>query len=525
MPQSGFSVFEPRVARAARAVILVTAMVTGGLIAACEGYPLAGCAVAVAGSLYVLATAAFTPLTRSLENRDSPHHMALIAVDLLIITAIVWLTGGVRSEYYLLYYVPIVYAAVRLRLRDGVAASLLAAVLYAFVGLGHGTTGTVVTTTAVRTLSVSVSAVIMVVFFAVLSRESQAHAGLREHLHNSLRRVSAVYDVAHAANTGAGLSAVLSILLEQAARSVGAERGGIALLDARGRLEPAASRGGGHDDTWAELDPASGSALQALADRAAVALPQEQASGAAAGGGASRIFVPLLTPGGPMGVLGLACRSTRRFRRSQIEFLEALCSEAATAVENLQLRTQLQKLATTDHLTGLYSRREAERRLAAEVERASRYERPLTVLLLDIDNLKEVNDHYGHAAGDQVLCTLARLLGSGLRSSDVAGRVGGDEFLVVLPEVDAKGGEALSQRLIDRFREELDTAGNWKEMSSPLGLSAGVASSRYGGLSAEQLFSRADEALYRAKRTGKGRTCVAPQHPEWAPSTAPAAIW
>jgi len=510
----GFSVFQPRFARVIRVAMLLTAITTGGSIAILDGHPLAGSLLTLGAVAYVITTVAAPPVSRALEDRSSPHHVAVIAVDLLIITAVVWLTGGVRSEYYLLYYGPLVYAAIRASLRDGIAASLLAAILYAFVGFAQGTAGTVVTTAAVRIMGVCVSAVIMVILFAILTRDAQAHDALREHLHDSLRRVSAVYDVAHAANTGAGVTAVLSILLEQAALGSGASGGSIALLTSEGQLQVTANYLPKAQESGTPVDPTCTAARQAIAERAAIIVAQDHFSGTQPSGAITYIYLPLLTPGGPIGVLGLAARSGRKFRRAHTEFLEALCGEAATAVENVQLRTQLRELATTDHLTGLLNRRETERRLAAEVERASRYERPLTVVMLDIDDLKEINDRHGHAAGDRVICLLGRLLRTEVRGSDVAGRVGGDEFLVVLPEAPAEGGTALSQRLIARFQEELRDSPELREMSATVGLSAGVASSKYGSLSSDQLLSRADAALYTAKRAGRNRTCTAAHYPD-----------
>jgi two-component system cell cycle response regulator len=281
-------------------------------------------------------------------------------------------------------------------------------------------------------------------------------------------------------------------------------------LGADGQLRQAASFPPETGEREEALDATCEAALQAITERTTITIAEGRSStvvGATEAGEA--VYLPLLAPGGPIGVLALSARPTRKFRRGHVEFLEALCSEASTAVENVQLRAQLNRLASTDHLTGIYNRREVERRLSVEVDRAIRHGRPLTVLMIDIDNLKRVNDRYGHAAGDEVVCLLGRILSTNMRSSDVAGRVGGDEFLVVLPEVDANGGAALAQRLIHRFDAELPTLGDWEDAAARVGISVGIASSGEAALSADRLFSRADEALYEAKREGKGRFRVA----------------
>jgi len=475
-----------------------------------DGQVVVGGALTVGVAAYVASPFVLPGLARSLGRRDSPHHMAITTVDLLVITAVVWFTGGVRSEYYLLYYGPVIYAALLLRIRDGIAATVLATSLYVFMGLATQDSTLVVTTTPLRMLGVCASAATMVVFFAILKREAEAYHDLREHLNNSLGRAAAAYDVAHAAITGGGLTAVLSVLLEQAARATGAARGAIALLGVEGKLRQAASFPPATGDGEEPVDATCELALQAITQRITITVGEER-SPATVGAVGTReaVYVPLLAPGGPIGVVALSARPTRKFRSSQIESLEALCSEASTAVENVQLRAQLNRLASTDHLTGLLNRREVERRLSVEMERATRHGRLLTVLMIDIDNMKSVNDRYGHAAGDEVVCLLGRVLGTSTRVSDFAGRVGGDEFLLVLPEADASGGAALAHRLIGRFGAELPTVGDRQDTIAGVGISIGIASGDTAALSADHLLSRADEALYEAKRAGRGRFCIA----------------
>lgn len=491
--------------------MLLTATVSAGLSAILRGQVWAGSALVFGAGTYLALTALVPSIARAADQEDCPHHMALAVVDLLIITAIVWVTGGAHSEYYLLYYGPIVYAAVRLQVRDGIAAGVLAAALYVFVVIANPGGSLVITTAPLRVLGVLVSAAIMVVFFALLKREAHAYESLREYLHHSLRRVTAVYDVAHAANVGADLGAVFSILLSQAAHATGADRGVIALLEGDGQITVKAVFGPKPEGAEAPADWDPPLALEAIASRATVGPAEHRpvAGGATAAPGRF-VYVPLLTPGGPIGVLALYSGSSRKLPRALAEFLETLCAEAATAVENVQLRAQLNRLASTDHLTGLANRREIEHHLALEADRASRYQRPLAVMMLDIDDLKHANDCYGHAVGDQVICALGRVLASRLRTSDRAGRVGGDEFLVVLPETSSEAAACAASRMIEEFRLELQSLRSWQEMKASLGLSVGIASGGNGLLRSGQLLARADQALYEAKRTGKNRACLSP---------------
>jgi diguanylate cyclase (GGDEF)-like protein len=153
------------------------------------------------------------------------------------------------------------------------------------------------------------------------------------------------------------------------------------------------------------------------------------------------------------------------------------------------------KLAMLDPLTGLHNRRFAQQRLTEEIARSERKRQPLTVLMLDLDNFKPLNDRYGHPAGDLVLKGFAERLTRAIRGSDLAVRIGGDEFVVLLPECQHGQVQVVLQRL---RQQEIDLDGD----KIPLRFSAGWADYRTGE-SPEQLLQRADQALYAEKRTHK----------------------
>lgn len=167
--------------------------------------------------------------------------------------------------------------------------------------------------------------------------------------------------------------------------------------------------------------------------------------------------------------------------------------DALNKVENLT--KEVYKLAALDQLTGLYNRRSGEQRLAEEISRAMRYSRPLTVLLIDIDGLKQVNDQLGHAAGDMMLKNFSERLQRAIRGSDLAVRLGGDEFMVLLPECRVEEVRHVLSRV-----EGLEF--EYAENKLTCQFSRGWADYRSGETSAE-LLKRADEALYANKRAGK----------------------
>src|SRR5271170_1985411 len=181
-------------------------------------------------------------------------------------------------------------------------------------------------------------------------------------------------------------------------------------------------------------------------------------------------------------------------------------NQMADQIESLakvqSLTNEVYKLAALDQLTGLYNRRSGEQRLAEEISRAVRHERPLTVLLLDLDGLKLTNDRLGHAAGDLVLKSFALRLQKAIRGSDLAVRLGGDEFMVLLPECRADEVRHVIGRV-----EGLEVQYNTERIACRF--SRGWTDYRVGETS-EELLKRADEALYANKRAGKQQNASVP---------------
>jgi diguanylate cyclase (GGDEF)-like protein len=187
------------------------------------------------------------------------------------------------------------------------------------------------------------------------------------------------------------------------------------------------------------------------------------------------------------------------YQQFQISKLRA---QVGTQIESLakveSLASEVYKLAALDQLTGLYNRRSGEQRLAEEMSRAQRHGRPLTVLLMDLDGLKAVNDRYGHAAGDTVIKSFSDRVQRAIRGSDLAVRLGGDEFMAILPE--CKCEEV--NRVLGRI-QGLDF--EFDDQKVHLRFSSGWTDLRPTD-SMQELLRRADVALYEDKRAGKSKT-------------------
>jgi len=202
------------------------------------------------------------------------------------------------------------------------------------------------------------------------------------------------------------------------------------------------------------------------------------------------------------------------YQQTMIMRMRNQIAEQLHSLEKVQtLTNEVYKLAALDQLTGLYNRRSGEQRLAEEISRAVRHERPLTVLLIDLDGLKQINDRLGHAAGDLMLKSFSQRLQKAIRGSDLAVRLGGDEFMVLLPECRVE-----EVRHVIRRVDGLEIMYNGEKV--PCRFSRGWTDYRPGETS-EELMKRADEALYADKRAGKQRNEASP---ETSPSVAQPAV-
>ena len=187
--------------------------------------------------------------------------------------------------------------------------------------------------------------------------------------------------------------------------------------------------------------------------------------------------------------------------------------------ELLRRNEELDRLASTDHLTGVYNRRVMGAELTRLVARAKRHERPFSVVVLDVDHFKAVNDTHGHEAGDAVLVTLTRRVAARLRADDLVGRWGGEEFLVLAPETDLDGAVALAEDLREAVGAgPVEAAGT----AIPVTVSAGVA--MWADETEAEIVGRADAALYEAKAQGRNRVCAAATPGSAAEMPAPAMI-
>jgi diguanylate cyclase (GGDEF)-like protein len=252
--------------------------------------------------------------------------------------------------------------------------------------------------------------------------------------------------------------------------------------------------------------PISRSALDHLLPPGSAAVGSNEISVADLVGPGAELVVPLDAGAERMAVLVLGSRiSDKLYGRAESELAGTLSFAAAIALKNSELVEQLHSAATTDELTGLCNRRALEERLAAEISRSLRHQLHTSVLLLDLDRFKVVNDTMGHAAGDRLLVQVGQVLRRQCRALDVVGRLGGDEFLVILPMTKPAEAKVFVARVQASLREIEKTNPEFGACT----LSMGIAESPHHGTTVSSVLAAADNALYRAKRSGRNTVEVA----------------
>jgi diguanylate cyclase (GGDEF)-like protein len=325
----------------------------------------------------------------------------------------------------------------------------------------------------------------------------------RDELRRSLERLGVTLRSTH------DLEAMLGVILDTAAVTLRARAGALYLLHPGAReLRPEVAVG---------YEPPIGAALhlnEGVAGKVAASgrpvllsgpdgtpVPRPPVEPSAS----TAVGVPLLRGDRSMGVLALYGRTLPDpFEEEDLDTLGSFAAQASVAIENVLLHQEAQRLSITDGLTGVWNRRYLALSLAKEIERAQRFRRPLSVLMLDIDRFKDVNDAHGHLRGDEVLVELSRRMLSRIRGEiDTLARFGGEEFVIVLPETPREGARVVANKLRRAVRGKPFVSDVGPDVK--VTVSIGVAVYPEDGDSVEDLIQAADVAVYKAKRRGRDR--------------------
>lgn len=229
---------------------------------------------------------------------------------------------------------------------------------------------------------------------------------------------------------------------------------------------------------------------------------------------ASVAILPLIRHGRVIGSLNLASNDEEKYTQDKAtELLSRMATIVGVCFENVVNYHRLENVSLTDSLTGINNRRYFEKRLFEEIKRVMRDDLPMSCLLLDVDNFKQVNDQYGHPAGDKVLQVMAEVVGSYTRTQDVFARYGGEEFVLLLPNSDLESSKQVANRMCSAIRETKIDVEDGRSIGVTISIGLSELTPKLCEMSepdniASRLVADADKALYQAKHQGKDQVVV-----------------
>jgi diguanylate cyclase (GGDEF)-like protein len=448
---------------------------------------------------YLALSAAGEGLRRAGRMRGLLTVGGMLLVDGLFLAWVMYLTGGTQSPLRFLVYVHLIAVTLLASYRTGLKIALWHSLLF-FVVFYAQVSGIVplLDSSAEAATSGRPSAFNVVAFW-VVALATTAFSSVNE---RELRRRKA--DVEALAGMASRLEPrhepreVAAELLEAVCTTFDFGRG-IVAGGQNGVTELLAYRGPGEAPA---VPPCTGGLVRRVVDERRAVLAKgldpetDEWLNLVLPFGRNLVAVPLSAEGQPVGALVVE-HPGRRVERRVVAMLGQFAAHAALALRNSWLLQQVQRLAETDGLTGLANRRTFEATLERELSRAARSGEPVTLVMVDVDHFKLLNDKHGHQAGDEVLEEVASVLASVCRDFDTAARYGGEEFVVILPSCSS----AESLVVAERLRESIEGI----ETVTPVTASAGVATFPAHAADPEGLIKAADEALYESKRAGRNR--------------------
>jgi diguanylate cyclase (GGDEF)-like protein/putative nucleotidyltransferase with HDIG domain len=417
--------------------------------------------------------------------------LSTMTLDILFATTLVYLSNGFNSPFFLALFLAVITNAVRFGATASFVSALVVSFLYLFVG-GSFTPSN---------FAVDPNATIgkMFLFLVVALATGYMTRELERERRSAVERAAQADSLRELSMNLVGstdIKDVFAVLTDHAVQMTSAERGRLILSSQEGFTVVASASRSGASTPAAEDEP----------------MDEHQLSQAAITGEAvfaadnKGLVVPIASGDGVTAILSLN-QSAGVFTNQDLFAVNALSGSTAVTLANALRYQRSRQEATTDSLTGLANVREFRRRLEGAFARPDRLGNPLSLLLIDFDHFKSVNDELGHQHGDLVLQMGARIVKAAGRAQDMVARYGGDELAVMVADTNATGAQRLAYRIVDAVH----AAAVSTTPDVHLTFSIGVASYPEDAFTASELIAAADQALYLAKREGKDRACTFPQ--------------
>jgi diguanylate cyclase (GGDEF)-like protein len=319
------------------------------------------------------------------------------------------------------------------------------------------------------------------------------------------------HDVARALTSSLDLDSILGAIMQQMEQFFEPESWSLLILDEEQQnLYYAVAAGKSSGDRNLRVDLGEGIAGWVAQHGEAVVLSDPGADprfSAFAGSVRCAICIPLRSRDRTLGVIELVNYRAATLTTETTAFLRVLCDYAAIAIQNVRAVERIQELTITDDCTGLYNSRHLFSVTESELERSRRFSLPFSLIFIDLDHFKRVNDLYGHLTGSRLLAEIARTIKQNVRGIDSAFRYGGDEFIVLLPQTGKDAALEVTQRLLHSLHETRYLLSEGLELR--MLASFGIASYPEDGSSIQEIIGAADEMMYLVKNSSRGNIAVA----------------
>lgn len=467
--------------------------------------------LAFAALAYAVAVFVGDRLVRGLRNQQGALTLMTLMVDAVFLAWVLNASGGMFSSLRFLVYIHLIAATLIYSYRVGILITVAHSVALYFVYRTHGA-GVVIETGGLiegivgeGVMDAKQAWLFNTLTYWLIELATAPFASVNE---RELRRrkedLSVIAEVANELENLHDPEEIAEALLKRICDSLGFGRGVVlavhdekmVVMGSRGAFSGAAPTPRVDkvvDQAWDQHEAILAAQLNEITDSTLATLLPD---------GRNLLIAPMFADGQPFGAI--AVESVRRdqpvIQRRVISLVMQMASHGALAIRNAWLLQQVQKMANTDALTGIANRRSFESAIGREISRSTRNGDELTLILLDLDHFKQLNDTLGHQAGDEMLRKVGAVLADACRASDTPARYGGEEFAVLLPTC----GKSEAFETAERLRGLIGAI----ECPVNITVSAGVATYPLHGVTASDLVKAADEALYESKRDGRNRTTV-----------------